>query len=220
MGTSRETAAPPLGEGLTFEKVWASLMELKESQKELREAQKETDRIVRETARQIKETDKQMKETDEWDEWYKKQWDKWIGGPDYFGDIPEHKVHQNLAVKFDEMGFIFTKVCQVNITDREHDIITSVDAWLDNDDTVMAVELRKEPDIDDIQDHLERMKKLRISADLRRDTRKYMGAIAGVVVDENVKNYALKNGFYVLEPSGGTFAITEPGSKGYSLHEW
>jgi hypothetical protein len=41
-----------------------------------------------------------------------------------------------------------------------------------------------------------------------------------MVVAENVKNYSLKNGLYVLEPSGETFVITEPGSKGYSPHEW
>jgi hypothetical protein len=34
MDTSHETVIPPLGAGLTFEKFWASLMELKESQKE------------------------------------------------------------------------------------------------------------------------------------------------------------------------------------------
>jgi hypothetical protein len=35
---------------------------------------------------------------------------------------------------------------------------------------------------------------------------------AGVVVAGNVKNYALKNRLYVLESSGETFAVTEPGS--------
>jgi hypothetical protein len=84
----------------------------------------------------------------------------------------------------------------------------------------MIVETKVKPDTGDIQDHLERMRKLRAYADLHRDTRKYLGAVAGVVVAGNVKNYALKNGFYVLEPSGETFAITEPGSQGYSLHEW
>jgi hypothetical protein len=43
--------------------------------------------------------------------------------------------------------------------------------------------------------------------------------LAGVVVAGNVKNYALKKGLYVLEPSGETFAITEPGSKGYNPRE-
>jgi hypothetical protein len=41
-----------------------------------------------------------------------------------------------------------------------------------------------------------------------------------VVFDKSVKNYALKNGFYVLEPSGETFTITEPKAGGYSPREW
>jgi hypothetical protein len=43
---------------------------------------------------------------------------------------------------------------------------------------------------------------------------------AYVVFDEGVKTYALKNGFYVLEPSGETFTITQPRDRGYSPREW
>jgi hypothetical protein len=61
--------------------------------------------------------------------------------------------------------------------------------------------------------------KLRDYADRHHDTRKYLGAIAGVVFGEGVKPYALSRGFYVLEPSGDTFAITEPKGE-YYPHEW
>jgi hypothetical protein len=54
------------------------------------------------------------------------------------------------------------------------------------------------------------MEKLRAYADLHKDTRKYHGAIAGVVMSGSVKTYALNTGFYVIEPSGETFTITEP----------
>ncbi|MDR3161372.1 MAG: hypothetical protein LBU28_07150, partial [Spirochaetaceae bacterium] len=64
------------------------------------------------------------------------------------------------------------------------------------------------------------MKKLRIYADLHQDRRGYLGAMAGVAFDDSVKNYALKNGFYVLEPSGETFTITEPKARGYTAQEW
>jgi membrane-associated HD superfamily phosphohydrolase len=51
------------------------------------------------------------------------------------------------------------------------------------------------------------------------DKRKYLGAMAGVVFSETEKIYALKKGFYVIEPSGETFKITEP--KGvYRPHAW
>jgi hypothetical protein len=41
----------------------------------------------------------------------------------------------------------------------------------------------------------------------RTDTRAYLGAIAGGIVRDSVKDYALKNGFYVLEQSGDTMSI-------------
>jgi hypothetical protein len=115
MSTPNETAEPRLGEGLTFEKVWASLMEL-------REAQKETDR-------QMKETDKRVGEI-----------------TNRFGDMVEHMVVPNMVVKFQELGFTFTKAYpNAQIVDREHGIITEVDAFLKNGDKVMIVEIKTKP---------------------------------------------------------------------------
>jgi hypothetical protein len=63
------------------------------------------------------------------------------------------------------------------------------------------------------------MEKLRQYADLHNDKRVYLGAMAGVVFGESEKVSALNRGFYVVEPSGDTFNITEP--KGaYHPHEW
>jgi hypothetical protein len=83
----------------------------------------------------------------------------------------------------------------------------------------MAVEIKNKPSIDDINDHLERMEKLRVYADLHGDQRKYLGAVAGVVFSESEKTYTLKQGLYVIEPFGETFKITEPKDQ-YHPHEW
>jgi hypothetical protein len=58
-----------------------------------------------------------------------------------------------------------------------------------------------------------------VYADLHNDKRVYLGAMAGVVFSESEKTYALKQGFYVIEPSGDTFTITKPEGK-YHPHEW
>jgi hypothetical protein len=190
-----ETTRIP-GEGLTFEKIWAALQE--------------TDRLIKETGLQMKETDRQIKETD-----------KRVGGlTNRFGEIVEYMVVPNLVAKFRDLGFEFTRVAQdIEITDREHDIFTEVDAFLENGDKVMIVEIKTKPNIDDINDHAERMAKLRSYADLRNDKRKYLGAVAGVVFGERTCDYALKNGFYVVEPSGETFRIIRPDGK-YRPREW
>ncbi|MDR3336631.1 MAG: hypothetical protein LBT16_05445, partial [Treponema sp.] len=54
MGTTQN-----VGEGLTFEKVWAGIQELRELQKEtalqMKESQRETDRQMKETDRRVGE---------------------------------------------------------------------------------------------------------------------------------------------------------------------
>jgi hypothetical protein len=61
--------------------------------------------------------------------------------------------------------------------------------------------------IEGVKDHVTRMEALRAYADIHNDGRDYIGAIAGGIMDESVKNYALKQGFYVLEQSGDTMNI-------------
>ena len=90
------------------------------------------------------------------------------------------------------------------------DVCGQIDGYLEDANTVMIVEVKSKPTAKDIDEHIERMEKLRIYADSRNDKRRYLGAIAGVVFNEPERNYALKNGFYVVQPSGKTFSITKP----------
>jgi hypothetical protein len=137
-----------------------------------------------------------------------------------FGEMVEYMIVPNLVAKFQELGFTFTKTHRdTEIVDRENGIILEVDAFLENGEKVMIVEIKNKPGIGDINDHIERMEKLRKYADLHDDRRVYLGGIAGVVFGESEKVYALKNGFYVIEPSGDTFNITEPKGN-YHPHEW
>jgi hypothetical protein len=178
---------------------------------------RETDRIVKETAQQMKVTDKRIEETAQ----QMKVTDKRVGElTNRFGEMVEHMVVPNLVTKFNELGLPFTKAYpDAKIADKEHGIFAEVDAFLENGDKVMIVEIKTKPNIDDINDHIERMEKLRKYADLHDDKRKYLGAIAGVVFGDGEKTHALKKGFYVIEPSGDTFNITEPTGK-YYPHEW
>jgi hypothetical protein len=166
--------------------------------------------LLRETARRQAETDRQMQETD-------KRIGKLTGR---FGEVVEYMIIPNLVAKFRELGFEFTKAGpDVKIADKEHNLFAEVDAFLENSDKAMIVEIKTKPSVDDVDDHIEKMGKLRKYADFRGDNRKYLGAIAGVVISESVSVYALKKGFYVIEPSGDTFNIIEPKGK-YHPREW
>ncbi|MDR2258624.1 MAG: hypothetical protein LBE14_05690 [Treponema sp.] len=89
----------------------------------------------------------------------------------------------------------------------------------ENGDKVMIVEIKATPTVKDVNEHIARMEKLRNYADLRKDTRKYLGAMAGVVTSVPVKTYALKKGLFVIVPSGDTFNIIKPEGK-YQVKEW
>jgi hypothetical protein len=62
----------------------------------------------------------------------------------------------------------------------------------------------------DIDEHLERMEKIRKYAYEHGDKRQFMGAIAATITDKSTREYALKKGLFVIEPSGENVKVTKP----------
>ena len=182
----------------SFETVWAILQEVGKkheenaiAMQELRESQKETDRQMKKSERQF---NKRFGEYD-----------------NRFGKVVEHMIAPNLCKKFREFGFVFTKAHNnTKVKDDENNIHLEVDVTLENGDNVMLVEIKTQLTAEDVKDHISRMEKMRLYADLRGDKRKFFGAIAAVIAPTNEKKNALKQGFFVIEPSGETFNITPP----------
>jgi hypothetical protein len=206
-------ATKTIGAGLTFEKVWAALMEN-------REQMKATDEQIKATGEQMKAGNEElragMKATDERIKAVGEQIGK-LGNR--FGEMVEYMIEPNLVAKFKELGFTFEKSHQNTIIRDQGRIIAEIDVFLENGDRTMVVETKVKPRTDDIDEHIERMEKLRRYADSCNDTRKYLGAIAGVVFGESEKIYALRKGFYVIEPSGDTFNIIVPAGDCH-VREW
>jgi hypothetical protein len=177
----------------TFETVWATLQELAERQRE---------------------TDRQMKESAE-------RLDKQLGKlGNRFGEMVEYMVKPNLIAKFHDLGFVFEKAySDTTIKDKTNNIYAEIDITLENGDKVMIVEVKSKPTTEDVTEHIERMEKVRKHGNLHGDKRKFLGAIAGMVFNDNVKEFTMKNGFYIIEPSGETFIITAPEGE-YSPREW
>jgi hypothetical protein len=188
---------PTYPKGLAFEQVWAALMEN-------REQLKETDRIVKENAHGMKELRESQKETD-----------RQIGKlGKRMGEVIEYMVAPNLREKFRELGYDFPQANQnSDVSDRKNKIYLEIDVKLENGDKAMLVEVKTKPTTEDVQDHIERLEKMRVYADLHGDKRTFLGAVAGAVMTDNVKEYVLKQGFFVIEPSGETFNIIPPNGK-------
>jgi len=156
---------------------------------ENREQLKETDRIVKENAKQIGKFSNR------------------------FGEIVEYMVAPNLQEKFRGFGLNFNETMSTRVFSDDKKFLFEVDVFLQNGDKAMLVETKTKLTTEDVKDHIERLEKMRKYADLHGDKRAFLGAVAGVVMTPNVKEYALGQGFYVIEPSGETFNITPPGDK-------
>jgi hypothetical protein len=200
---------PPELSGLTFEKVWASIQETRqilqqsrqETEQVLRQSREETDRKIQETGSQIKETDRILR--------------KMMGDLGRkFGTVIEHLFIPNLLEKFNALGFVFEKSSpNVLIGSEEHQIYAEIDVLLENGDAALAVEVKTQANIADVRDHVERMGKLRRYFDLHRDGRKLYGALAAAIIPGNVRDFAFKQGFYLIRQSGDNVNILAPPGK-------
>ena len=200
-----EVVQPDYPRGITFEQVWAALMEDRERQKEDRERQEksnaEFDRRMEESQRIFNEKSAEI--------------NNWIGSlTNLFGDFTLGMVAPKLREKFTDFGFIFQKSSlNVEIGTKKNDIRLEIDILLENGEKAMLVEVKTKLTIDRIYKHIERLEKMRKHADLHGDKRIFMGAVVGFAITDEVRKNALDHGFYIIEPDGENFNITPPDGK-------
>jgi hypothetical protein len=129
-------------------------------------------------------------------------------------DLPD------LMQEFNELGFVFERSYKnATVKDKKHNIYYEIDITLESNDKIMIIMARNKPTTGDISGHIKRMRDVRRYGDLHGEKRKFIGAIYGIDFSDNVKLFAMKNGFYIIEMPGETFNITSP--KGaYSPVEW
>jgi hypothetical protein len=192
----------------TFETVWAALQENAQGMKELRESQKETDRQIKEFRESQKETERVLKEQGE-------DINNRIGSlTNLFGDVTEAMIAPKICEKFEDFGFSFLRANpNVRINDRANGISFEVDIMLENGEKAMLIEAKTKLTIERIDKHIIRLEKMRNYANLHGDKRTFLGAVAGIVVTDEIKDYALSNGFYFIEYAGENFYITSPNGK-------
>jgi hypothetical protein len=205
--------------GLTFEKVWAMFQEtdrkmqetdrkMQETDQKMRESHQETERGIQELRMQVEKTRMQVEKTSEEVEKASRIVGK-LGNS--FGELAEHLVLPNIEEKFNALGYNFARTGpNIRFWDKGGKILTEVDALLENGDFVLAVEVKSKPTEEHVRDHIQRMETLRRYADEHGDGRKHIGAIAGAIMNEQVRRYAIKSGFYVIEQSGDTVKIDAP----------
>jgi hypothetical protein len=208
---------------LTFKDVWAALMEnreqMKETDKKFQETDKkfqETDKKFQETAERMRETDKEVKETTR----AVKELSRTVGGIDHTqGKLMEEMYSERLWNIFDSLGFAFTQGCRERVFRENGQKIASADIFLENGKYAMPVEVKTKLTIEDVDEHLERIAKIRENMDSHGDKRTLVGAVAGGIAPDNVVTYAQKKGLYVVVWSGDSATVAEA-SPTFKTREW
>jgi hypothetical protein len=185
-------------------------------QKENAAQQKETDRKFQETDRLIKEVGRKQEETAR----EIKALTKNIGGLDHTqGKLMEELYAAQLWEKFDALGFSFSQGSRERTFFENGRKLAEVDIFLENGQYAMPVEIKTKLEIEHVNDHLERMAKIRAYMDHCGDKRALVGAIGGGIVPKQVLVYAQKKGLYVLVRSGGSTVVAEA-DKSFKAREW
>jgi uncharacterized protein YukE len=179
--------------------------------------------MMKENAAQMKETDHQMKETDERIANLQKTVERMnqnVGGLNRsLGELIETLIAARLWEKFTDYN-LQRAYQRVPIFDEKNRIMTDIDILLSNTDVVMAVEVKRELDrIKDVEEHLKRMELIRERPPAEVRGKKLLGAMAGGVVDADVRRYAWESGFYVLELTGDTVELIPP-PEGFVPRQW
>jgi hypothetical protein len=208
------------------DEIWAILkglaqsqQEFKEEQKALQAAQLETDRILKELSAEIKETSREIKENSrEIKEVHKelsaeiketqkitareiKAVNTSIGRlSNRLGEFVEEAVRPSAVRLFRERGIDIHEV-QQSITAKRDGEQLEIDLLVVNNENVVVIECKSNLSVEDVNDHLERLEKVKRLLP-RYNNCKVLGAVAGMVIPDNVATYAIKKGLYVIGQNG------------------
>ena len=166
----------------------------------------ETDRKLKEIAEQSnersKEIDRQFKETDR----KIKEVSASIGRlGNRLGDFIEDAVRPAAVRLFRERGIEVHDVFQ-NLTVQRGEEGLEIDLMVVNDIEAVGVECKSNLGIDDINEHIERLSKLKRLSPKYANI-KLMGAVVAMVIPKNVARYAISKGLFVIGQSGDHLEI-------------
>ncbi len=174
--------------------------ELKELVAGLAVAQAETDRQIEETNRQLRQTDRQLRELG-----------KQIGGlGEKFGGFTEGMAFPSMQKILQErfrMGVVGTRIkARRNGRSMELDVL----AYSNSDvDEVYVVEVKSRLREKHIEQMLEKMREFPTFFPLHRG-KKLFGIMAAVDVSDELRDRALRNGFYLAKIHDEVFELAVP----------
>ncbi|MFM6661692.1 MAG: DUF3782 domain-containing protein [Microcystis panniformis] len=193
----------------TIEDIWEILkelaqsqQELSQSQQELSQSQQELSQAQQELSQAQKETDKQIKETDKQINRVSQQ----IGElGNRLGEFVEWQVRPAVVRLFQERG-IDVHEFHPGISVKRDNEGLEIDLLVVNDTDAILVEVKSKLTQRDVDEHLQRLAKFKRLMPRFRDV-KALGAVAAMIVPNEVASYACRQGLFVLVQSGENVII-------------
>ncbi|ELP53824.1 MAG: DUF3782 domain-containing protein [Microcystis sp.] len=186
----------------TIEDIRAILKELAQSQQELSQSQQELSQSQQELSQAQKETDKQIKETDKQINRVSKQ----IGElGNRLGEFVEWQVRPAVVRLFQERG-IDVHEFHPGISVKRDNEGLEIDLLVVNDTDAILVEVKSKLTQRDVDEHLQRLAKFKRLMPRFRDV-KALGAVAAMIVPNEVASYGCRQGLFVLVQSGENVII-------------
>ena len=163
--------------------IWAILHEVARGQKELQDTQKALQVAQKETDREIKAVSVSVGRLS-----------------NRLGQFVEEAVRPAAVKLFRERGIDVHEV-QRNIVVKRDGEGLEIDLLVVNDKDTVAIECKSNLSIDDVNEHLERLEKIKRMIPRYKENR-ILGAVAGMVIPENVALYAIRKGLFVIGQNG------------------
>jgi len=182
-------------------------------QAEAAQRQVESDRQFLETKQIMRENAKQMEKM-------RSEMGKWDSR---IGRLVEHMVGgQHIVKQFQALGYAIRGHAR-NVSFGEQGTSDSgeIDLLLYDGNVNILVEVKTNLQNEDVLEHIEQMEQYRRDVDSVGEgtNKKFIGAVAGAVVAENVVKFAQRKGLYVIAQTGENFDIL-PVPEGFIAKKW
>jgi hypothetical protein len=183
----------------TLDDVWKLFQESDKKWQQMREASAENDRKwqqMREEMHEMsKETDRKIKEVS-----------TEVGRlGNKLGDFIEEMVRPAAVRLFKDRGIDVHEVHR-NVSSKRDGEEIEIDLLVVNNQDTIAIECKSTLSIDDVNEHLERLEKLkRLLPDYRH--KNLMGAVTAMIIPDNVARFAYKKGLFVIGQTGEQLVV-------------
>ena len=129
-------------------------------------------------------------------------------------EIPEYMRDFDIPYKFEELGFKVDSAQEFSVYDTNGKLIFSVGFMLQNDSEAILVKMGFFLTVEEVDEHIKLIEDMyaysRSDPHTYFDKHSFFGAVAQAIMEPDVKDYALKQGLYVIEVFDREICITTP----------